>query len=502
MKLFRSSGILTPITSLPSAHGVGTLGQAAYDFVDFLADANQSWWQILPVTPTSYGDSPYSGYSTFAGNPYFVDLDLLVEDGLLDAFDLEGVDWGGSNRYVDYEKLYEARFPILRRAAERGAVRDAEPFAAFRQQNARWLEPYALFMALKNHFGGAPWTEWETPIRLREPEAVQRYSELLREDVTFYAYVQYLFFSQWERLRAYAHEKHIGVIGDMPIYVAMDSSDVWSEPQYFQLDDQCVPTAVSGVPPDAFTEDGQLWGTPLYDWDAMRADGYGWWIRRVEGAEKLYDVLRIDHFRGFEAFWSVPYGEETAKNGKWVKGPGMDLVGRLTAWFHDLQFIAEDLGYITPELRQLLEESKLPGMKVLEFAFDHREPSDYLPHNYPRSCVCYAGTHDNDTLLGWMRTVPEADLDFAVSYLGLNPEEGYAWGVLRGGMGSVADLFVAQIQDYLGLGSEARINTPGSVGDNWKWRLLPGELTPELAEKIAAMTRRYGRSNQAWQPSN
>ena len=398
MKLFRSSGVLTPITSLPSAHGIGTMGQAAFDFIDFLAEARQRWWQILPVGPTSYGDSPYSGYSTFAGNPYYVDLDQLVADGLLDAEDLEGLDWGDA-RYVDYDRVYALRFPLLRKATARGLTTMAADFDRFRRENARWLEPYALYMALKDHFDGAPWMDWDADIRLRKPEAVARWTKLLEADVTFYAFVQFLFFRQWERLRSYAREKGVGIIGDMPIYVAMDSSDVWAEPQFFQLDDQCVPKAVSGVPPDAFTDDGQLWGTPLYDWDALRADGYGWWIRRVEGAEKLYDALRIDHFRAFEAYWSVPYGETTAKNGRWVKGPGMDLVGRLTAWFNNMQFIAEDLGYITPELHALLEESKLPGMKVLEFAFDHREPSDYLPHNYPRNCICYAGTHDNNTTM-------------------------------------------------------------------------------------------------------
>ena len=361
------------------------------------------------------------------------------------------------------------------------------------RDNGRWLEPYALFMALRDHFDGQPWMEWPEDIRLRRPEAVERYTRELKSDVDYYAYTQYLFFAQWEQLHAYAKSKGIGIIGDLPIYVALDSADVWAEPEFFQLDDQNVPTAVSGVPPDAFTADGQLWGTPLYDWDAQRRDGYGWWIRRVEGAAKRYDVLRIDHFRGFEAYWSVPYGEKTAKNGKWVKGPGMDLVGRLTAWFSDLQFIAEDLGYITPELRVLLDDSGLPGMKVLEFAFDHREPSDYLPHNYEKNCICYAGTHDNNTLNGWLSEIDAEDLGYAREYLGLNDDEGYAWGILRGGLSSTAVLFVAQLQDYLGLGSEARINTPGSVGGNWNWRLLPGTLNDALAERISAASKRYGR---------
>jgi len=501
MKLTRSSGILLPIFSLPSAHGIGTLGQAAYDFIDFLADANQSWWQILPVGPTSYGDSPYQCYSTFAGNPYFVDLDLLVEDGLLTQRELKGVDWGDTESAVDYGRLYENRFPLLRKAAARGMVQCEREFAAFRAENARWLDDYALFMAAKDHFGGLPWAQWpEKALRLHRAEAVREWRGKLRADVDFYSFVQFLFFRQWDALHAYAKKKGIGIIGDLPIYVAMDSADTWASPESFQLDDQNVPTAVSGVPPDYFSEDGQLWGTPLYRWDAMRADGYGWWIRRVEGAAKLYDALRIDHFRGFEAYWSVPYGDKTARNGKWVKGPGMDLVGRLTAWFHDVQFIAEDLGFITPELQALLTESGLPGMKVLEFAFDSREPSNYLPHTYSPNCICYTGTHDNTTLAAWRDEADPADVAFADEYLGLNDAEGRNFGMIRGGMSSVAVLFVAQLQDYLNTGAETRINTPGVLGENWKWRLLPGQIPETLAGKIARMTRNYGRSNPLWKP--
>ena len=494
MKLQRSSGILLPIFSLPSKYGVGTLGQAAYDFIDFLADADQAWWQILPVGPTSYGDSPYQCYSTFAGNPYFVDLDLLIADGLLKKSELKGVDFGSDPAQVDYGKLFRNRFPLLRKAYERGKVTMAEEFSAFRRENARWLEDYALFMAAKDHFGGKPWTEWpDDDLRMHRPEAVRRWAETLTEDVEFYSFIQLLFFRQWDVLRAYAHDHGVGIIGDIPIYVAMDSADTWSSPESFQLDDQNVPTAVSGVPPDYFSEDGQLWGTPLYRWDAMRADGYGWWIRRVEGAAKLYDALRIDHFRGFEAYWSVPYGDKTAKNGKWVKGPGMDLVGRLTGWFHDVQFIAEDLGFITPELQALLTESGLPGMKVLEFAFNPHEPSDYLPHLYTENCVCYTGTHDNAPLAEWREDGDPKELAHAKKYLGLNEEEGFNLGMIRGGMGSVAKLFVAQMQDYLELGKYNRMNTPGVANGNWEWRMLPGEDSKKLAEKIAEMTKRYGR---------
>ena len=492
----RSCGILMPISSLPSPHGIGTLGAEARKFVDFLAAAGQSWWQILPVSPTSYGDSPYQSFSAYAGNPYFVDLDLLCEDGLLTPAEVNSVNWGTDPAKVDYSAIYNSRFPLLHLAMERGWERDADKVAAFSEENASWLPDYALFMAVKRHFGMQSWTEWpDEDIRLRRPEAVARYQEELADDIRLFTYIQYLFFRQWEDLRSYAHEKGIGIIGDLPIYVAMDSADVWADPRAFQLDERNVPAEVAGVPPDYFTADGQLWGNPLYDWDAMKADGYTWWIRRIAGASRLYDILRIDHFRGLESYWAVPYGETTAKIGRWVKGPGMDLIGVLTEKFPNIQFIAEDLGYLTPEVRQLLEDSGLPGMKVLEFAFDSREAANYLPHTYPRHCVCYAGTHDNATLMGWKDEAAPADIAMARQYLGLNDEEGFHWGVLRGGQSSVADLFVAQMQDYLGLGSEARMNTPGILGGNWQWRMLSGQITDALTARIAGMARLYGRSS-------
>ena len=492
----RSCGILMPISSLPSPHGIGTLGAEARKFVDFLADAGQSWWQILPVGPTSYGDSPYQSFSAYAGNPYFVDLDLLCEDGLLTPAEVNSVNWGTDPAKVDYSAIYNSRFPLLHLAMERGWERDADKVAAFSEENASWLPDYALFMAVKRHFGMQSWTEWpDEDIRLRRPEAVARYQEELADDIRLFTYIQYLFFRQWEDLRSYAHEKGIGIIGDLPIYVAMDSADVWADPRAFQLDERNVPAEVAGVPPDYFTADGQLWGNPLYDWNAMKADGYTWWIRRIAGASRLYDILRIDHFRGLESYWAVPYGETTAKIGRWVKGPGMGLIGVLTERFPNIQFIAEDLGYLTPEVRQLLEDSGLPGMKVLEFAFDSREAANYLPHTYPRHCVCYAGTHDNATLMGWKDEAAPADIAMARQYLGLNDEEGFHWGVLRGGQSSVADLFVAQMQDYLGLGSEARMNTPGILGGNWQWRMLSGQITDALTARIAGMARLYGRSS-------
>lgn len=489
----RGSGVLLPVFSLPSPYGIGTFGKAAYQFADFLHAAGQKYWQLLPLGPTSYGDSPYQGFSTFAGNPYFIDLDLLAEDGLLDKAALASVDGGDTPRYVDYGKIYQSRFRILRAAFSVGYPRDKDKVAAFEKNNA-WLADYALFMALKNYFEMKSWLEWpDKDIRLRKPEALERYRRELKEDVQFFMYLQYLFFQQWECLRKYIHSLGLKVIGDLPIYVALDSADVWAEPEYFQLGEGHVPTEVSGVPPDYFSKDGQLWGNPLYDYDRMRRDGFGWWIRRVEGASRLYDVIRIDHFRGLESYWAVPYGDKTAKNGRWRPGPGMDLVGVLTQWFHNLEFIAEDLGFMTPEVRKLLKDSGLPGMKVLEFAFDPREPSNYLPHTYDHNCVCYIGTHDNETIQQWRQVVNRADLTFAKRYLGLNEEEGFRWGFIRGGMASVADTFIAQMQDYLGLGAEGRMNTPGQVGSNWQWRLLPGEANALLARKMYQYTKMYGR---------
>lgn len=499
----RSSGILLPVASLPSPYGIGTLGAAAREFVDFLAAAGQSWWQMLPVSPTSFGDSPYQSPSAFAGNPHLIDLDLLVEDGLLTQAEVDACSWGDDPASVDYELLHERRLPLLRKAYLRGWERDAQKVEAFERENEEWLPDFALFMAVKAHFGLTEWNEWpDEAIRLHEPEAVERYRDQLADDVRLHTYVQYLFFRQWEALRSYAHEQGVGIIGDLPIYVSLDSADVWANPSMFQLDEKNVPIEVAGVPPDAFTDDGQLWGNPLYDYEAMAADGYGWWIRRIGGVARLFDVIRIDHFRGFESYWAVPFGETTAKDGRWVKGPGMSLVGTLRDWYPNLSFIAEDLGYATPEVAQLLADSGFPGMRVLEFAFDSRDAagSAYLPHAYPRNCVCYIGTHDNAPLMEWKDETDASDLELAHRYLGINEDEGLVWGFVRGGMGSVADLFVAQMQDYLELGSEARTNVPGTLGGNWRWRMLEGQATPELAERIATYTHIYGRSaGHTWQ---
>ena len=489
----RSSGVLMPLSSLPSPHGIGTMGKCAFEFVDFLKAGGQKYWQLLPLVPTGAGDSPYSSFSTFAGNPFYIDLDLLVKEKLLKEKDLDGYDWGRDPSQTDYSCLYEQRPRILRVAFERGRKKLGEEMQAFRAENP-WVENYALYMALKARFDMLPWTEWpEEDIRLRRPEAVRRWSEELKDEMDYHIFVQLLFFRQWNKLKDYAHKKGVQFIGDIPIYVALDSADVWSEPQFFQLDEKNVPKAVAGVPPDPFTADGQLWGNPLYDWGAMERDGFGWWIRRIEGAQKLYDVIRIDHFRGIESYWSVPYGEKTAKNGTWVKGPGMKLVGVLTQWFHSLKFIAEDLGYLTPEVRQLVHDSGMPGMKIMEFAFDAHGDSDYLPHCCDWNSVCYLGTHDNDTVMGWLKSTRKTDREFARRYMHITDDEGWCWGMIRTGMGTASDLFVVQMQDLLELGPEARMNIPGKPSGNWRWRMLPGKADKELAKKLKEYTRTYRR---------
>lgn len=489
----RASGILMPMSSLPSPYGIGTMGEAAYRFIDFLADAGQKYWQVLPLGPTSYGDSPYASPSTFAGNPYYIDLDMLIADGLLSREDVTSRFWGDDPAHADYGALYENRFPLLRKAFENGRDRYAADIAAFRTENAGWLENYALFMALKMRFDMRAWTEWPDDIRLHRPEAVERYSAECAEERAFWVFTQFLFFRQWDKLRAYAKERGIGFIGDVPIYVAPDSADIWSEPQYFLLDEDHACKEVSGVPPDGFTADGQLWGNPLYDWDKLKADGYGWWIRRMEGIARLFDVVRIDHFRGLESFWAVPAGDTTARNGYWRPGPGVGFVETLTGWFPNLRFIAEDLGYLTPEVKKLLRDSGLPGMKVLHWAFDANGDSDYMPHNIGADSVCFVGTHDNDTTLGWLNGLSAADKAFAREYARLTDEEGWCWGLIRVGMSTASGLFVATMQDILELGPDCRMNRPGDPVGNWRWRMLPGAATAETAAKLRRLTALYRR---------
>ena len=479
------------ISSLPSPYGIGTLGKAAYDFADFLTAAGQHYWQLLPIGPTSYGDSPYQSFSTCAGNPYFIDLDLLIEDGLLMQAEVDAIDWAQHSERVDYGFQFSVRFDLLYKAYLRGRDRDFDAIRLFRQENP-WVEDYALYMALKRSNGMRSWEFWPEEIRLRRPGAVETYAITVAEDVNFFIYLQFLFFRQWNALREYVHGLGIEIIGDLPIYVPYDSCDVWANPGLFQLE-QGIPTDVAGCPPDYFAVDGQLWGNPLYNWDKMREDGYAWWMDRIRAASRLFDVIRIDHFRGLESYWAVPYGEPTARNGRWVKGPDHDFINRLHEVFPGLRLIAEDLGFLTEAVIQLQHDSGYPGMKVLEFAFDPREPSNYLPHRYPTNCICYSGTHDNETLVQWIDGANDEVRAYAAEYLGTTPDK-LREGILRAGLSSVADTFIAQMQDYLGLGASARMNTPGTVSTaNWSWRMESDALTPELAAGLKRLNQLYER---------
>lgn len=488
----RQSGILMHITSLPGPYGIGTMGAEAFRFVDFLEAAGQSCWQLLPLNPTGFGDSPYQSTSTWAGNPYLIDLDILAEAGLLTREELEAVSWCDTPGRVNYGKLYVERYKILRLAFSR--FLPGEEYAAFCRENARWLPEYCLFMALKEKNGGAAWLDWPEKERLHDEAALEAIKPKLKEAMDFQSFLQFQFFRQWNALRSYAAGKGIRIIGDVPIYVPLDSVEVWAQPELFVLDESRRPTVVAGCPPDAFTGDGQLWGNPIYNWEAMAKTGYRWWIHRLSAAARMFDTVRIDHFRGFESYWEVPAGDKTAKNGRWVRGPGKDFIRTIRQALPELDFIAEDLGFVTEGVRELLDYSGYPGMKLIQFAFDSREESDYLPHLYPVNSVCYTGTHDNTTLRQWLREASPEDLSLAKAYLGLNREEGYSWGLLRGGMASVSRLFVAQMQDYLDLGAEARMNVPGLLSPiNWSWRADTGFASPALAAKIRNMVKIYGR---------
>ena len=490
----RKSGILMHISSLPGPYGIGSMGKASYDFVDFLVSAGQSYWQILPLNPTGYGDSPYQSFSTFAGNHYLIDLDTLADQGLLTSEELGSVDWSSSEGRVDFGLLYNQRSRLLKLA--HGRFRETAEYRDFVRDNSLWLEDYALFMAIKAHFRGRDWQSWSVSLLMRLAPVMEAYREELKEAIRFQYFLQYEFFRQWKALRRYANERGIKIIGDVPIYVPLDSADVWANPELFQLDPSRRPTAVAGCPPDSFSADGQLWGNPIYDWDKMHAERYHWWIRRMKAAAKMYDVVRFDHFRGFESYWSVPAGSKTAAAGQWRKGPGMDFVGAIKRALPDLPIIAEDLGFVTEEVKELLRDSGYPGMKVMEFAFDTREPSarDYLPHRYSVNSVVYSGTHDNLTLKQWFDEAAPADVQSAYDYLGLNESEGPIWGMIRGAMGSVSKLCIIQMQDYLEIGGEGRMNHPGTLTSaNWTWRAAPGFASDALAEKIRTLTERYDR---------
>lgn len=499
----RTAGILLPITSLPSKYGIGCFSESAYKFVDWLKEAGQCYWQILPLVPTSYGDSPYQSFSTYAGNPYFISLEALIKEGVLTKKECDAADFGTDDTDIDYEKLYNNRYKLLRKAYERSNISQDEEYNRFVENNAWWLKDYALFMAVKDVFGGAPWTEWAEDIRLRYGYAMDYYRETQYFEIEFHQYLQYKFYVQWMELKKYANDNGVRIIGDIPIYVAMDSADVWANPSLFQLDEDNIPVAVAGCPPDGFSATGQLWGNPLYRWDYHRQTNYYWWIERLRYCFRLYDVLRIDHFRGFDEYYSIPYGQGDATNGKWEKGPGIELFHRMKEVLGDREVIAEDLGYVTDSVRQLVSETGFPGMKVLEFAFDSRDTgntNDYLPHNYIENCVAYTGTHDNETLQSWFQCITKEEQKLARNYLcdKYTPNDEMYWSFICAAMRSRANMCIIPLQDYLGKDNSCRMNHPSTIGINWRWRVTKKELSNELKKEIREVTKRYGRLSWQW----
>ena len=496
----RSAGILLPISSLPGKYGIGCFSEEAYRFVDWLQQAGQTYWQILPIHPTSYGDSPYQSFSTFAGNPYFIDLEALIDEGVLTREECDSMDFGDREDDIDYEELYVNRYILLTMAYERSDISRNPEYQQFLRENSWWLDDYALFMALKNFFGGKTWSQWPEDIRLRWGFALDYYRRELYFDIEFQMYLQFKFFQQYRKLKRYANGKHISIIGDIPIYVSMDSADTWAHPELFQLDENNVPTAVAGCPPDGFSATGQLWGNPLYRWEYHRRTGYEWWKSRLWYVFQLYDVTRIDHFRGFDEYYSIPYGQPTAENGHWEKGPGIELFRTVREHLGWHPVIAEDLGFVTDSVRELVRSSGYPGMKVLEFAFDARDTgnaSDYLPHNYTENAVVYTGTHDNETLVGWFDTISKEDQALARDYLcdRHTPKKYLYKSFISLALRSVASCCIIPLQDYLGLDNSARMNKPSTVGCNWRWRVTKAQLSEALREEIYASAKLFGRLN-------
>lgn len=488
----RRSGILLPVFSLPSRHGIGKMGKAAYAFIDFLKEAEVSCWQVLPLSPTGYGDSPYQSCCTYAGNPYLIDFDMLAEEGLLVPADYEGLNWGEDSSTIPYALLYTQCYEVLRIAFS-NAKPDPD-FDAFAEEQKDWLEDYALYMALKFAHNGEPFINWGRSLRRRKPEAMEQARETYREEIAFHKFIQYQFFRQWKRLKAYANKRGITIIGDLPIYTAADSVEVWAHPELFKLTVLNRPAEVAGCPPDCFSRTGQLWGNPVYDWEYHESTGFAWWIRRLEYVSKLYDVIRIDHFRGFESYYSIPAKEQTAENGTWMPGPGLKLFRAAEAQLGKLNIIAEDLGNVTPQVRELLAQTGYPGMKVLQFAFDSNARNEFLPHNYTTThCVVYTGTHDNDTLRHWAKTADRDVMRYARAYLQVDGRDDVPAAVLCAAWSSIAELAVAQMQDFLKAGGEGRMNMPSTLGGNWCYRTHEAQYTEKLVRWIRRLNRTYGR---------
>lgn len=534
-KFERNAGILMPVSSLPSPYGIGTFGKDAYDFVTFVKECNHKYWQVLPLGPTTYGDSPYQSYSAFAGNPYFVDLDMLIEAGFLLKSEVISRDWGdgivpvnvseddavngrfgtyrdgniGDERYVSYEKIYNNRFDILRIAYNRFKAACAESkktlakglplykqFDNFVKDNADWLEDYALFMALKSHFNNVSWGEWETDIKFRKPEAMSRYEEQLSDDIGYWKFIQFEFYLQWNALKQYANSNGIEIIGDIPIYMGYDSVDVWANQGEFQLDENLTPIKVAGVPPDAFSDAGQKWGNPLYDYDKMEANGFSWWRKRMAASAKLYDVIRIDHFIGIVKYYTIPADMPDARQGEYRQGPGQKLLDAINESIGDKKIIAEDLGVEVPEVAKILKENGYPGMKVLEFAFGGDRKNPHLPYNYTQNLVCYGGTHDNETLLGFFEDRGDWELGYTYDYLDTRDKGRMVDQVFRAAYSSVAVLTVFAVQDILKLGNWARMNLPSSMGNNWKWRMQKGQLGQHELECMRYLASVFDRERK------
>ena len=488
----RKAGILMHISSLPSNYGIGTLGAEAYKFVDFLINAKQRIWEILPIGPTIFGDSPYQSLSTFAGNPYFIDLDFLIEEQLLTPGEVRGLFWGKDPTKIDYELMFKQRFEVLYKAFQR--FRPLNEYYLFINMNKEWVEDYALFMALKRHFNYKSWVEWPEDVKLHKESELQKYRVKLQYEIRFYLFLEYKFQEQLRRLKEYAMYKHIQIIGDIPFYPPLDSADVWANQHLFQIDSKGNLLAKAGTPPDSFNSEGQIWGNPLYNWPKMKENNYQWWIKRIMVAHQRFSYVRIDHFIGLESYWSIPPNENDARNGKWIRGPGNEFIHYLHKMCPFVNFIAGDLGYLSDEVKDLLEYSRFPGSKILEYAFDSREPGDYFPHTYPENSVCYTGMHDHNTLVGWEKEISKEDRKLAEEYLGLQPGQDLVWPMIRAGLASVSKLFIAQMQDYLELDSDARMNRPGiNDGNNWKWRCKKEQINNDLAWKLQELAQMYGR---------
>lgn len=493
----RQSGILMHISSLPSDYGIGKLGESARAFVNFLVESGTKVWQILPLSPTSYGDSPYQSFSVFAGNPFFIDFDRLISQGYLNHEDFKDIDWGEDPRRVDYAKIYKNTFIVLRCAFERFDCND-ESFQQFCQRNEFWLPDYALFMALKDANDGKPWFSWDRTLAQHDEAALEKAKTKYQQDIAFYSVLQYWFYEQWAELKIYSNQRGISILGDIPIYVAYDSVEVWAHPELFQLDKRRKPTCVAGCPPDDFAPDGQLWGNPLYNWEYHQKTNFAWWIQRLRYTALLYDTIRIDHFRGFESYYAIPYGKPTAAIGQWRKGPGAALFHAVKSELGNISIIAEDLGFITPQVRQMLQECGYPGMKIIQFAFDGDPKNEHLPQNFETTnCVAYTGTHDNTTLHGWVRENDVKSLTFAKQYLQCRTASDLVKSMLRETWSSIAYLAVAQMQDFLDIGKNDRMNTPSTLGGNWQFRTVISDFNPRVAKRIRQLNELYNRLNVA-----